>query len=237
LFTISLQLKFFCLQIMPAKKKKTSPIRPRPASLRAGSDISALPPHPTSPRAGEVRRRGTKHKDIVYAFIDSQNLNLGTKKDIIRHGKKIYHGWQLNFKKFRIYLQSKFHVSKALLFIGYISENRELYSELKSFGYELVFKETVKDSFGKPKGNIDAELVLHSATVEYKNYDKAVIVSGDGDFACLHRFLEGNNELHKVIIPNKKSMSKLLRPFDKYKIYIEDDRGFLENKKGRRALI
>lgn len=31
---------------------------------------------------------------IIYAFIDSQNLNLGTKKDIInKKGKKIYKGW------------------------------------------------------------------------------------------------------------------------------------------------
>ncbi|MDO8443941.1 MAG: NYN domain-containing protein [bacterium] len=209
---------------MPAQKKKTSPIRLRPASLRAGSDLS-------------LQRRGTKHKDIVYAFIDSQNLNLGTKKDIIRHNKKIYHGWELDFRKFRVYLEDKFRVSKAFLFIGYISENKELYSYLSRSGYDLIYKKTVKDSFGKPKGNVDAELVLHCVAIEYKNYDKAVIASGDGDFTCLHQFLEENGKLHKIIIPNKKSMSKLLEPFNKFKVFIEDERRLLGKQKGRRALI
>jgi len=80
---------------------------------------------------------------IIYAFIDSQNLNLGTSKDLFnRKGKKIYKGWKLDFKKFRIYLSDKFHVSKAFLFIGYIKENERMYRQLKSFGYELIFKPT-----------------------------------------------------------------------------------------------
>jgi uncharacterized LabA/DUF88 family protein len=37
---------------------------------------------------------------------------------------------------------------------------------------------------GKIRGNDDAELVLH-AMIDIQNYEKAVIVSGDGDFHCL----------------------------------------------------
>src|SRR3989344_8070644 len=129
-------------------------------------------------------------RNIVYAFIDSQNLNLGTSKDIYKGRKRIYQGWKLDFKKFRRYLKDKFRVRKAFLFIGYIKQNEMLYKNLKSYGYDLVYKPTVKDNFGKPKGNVDAELVLHAAAIEYQNYDKAVIVSGDGDFGCLHEFLE-----------------------------------------------
>ena len=98
-----------------------------------------------------------------YAFIDSQNLNLGTNKDIIKKGKVIYKGWPLDFKKFRRYLNDKFRVGKAFLFIGYIKQNESLYTRLKGYGYVLVFKPTVKDPVGKPKGNVDAELVLHAA--------------------------------------------------------------------------
>jgi len=130
-----------------------------------------------------------KKRDIAYAFIDSQNLNLGTSKNIYRNGKLVYKGWRLDYKKFRRYLTDKYRVKKAFLFIGYIKQNEDLYKELKSYGYELVFKPTVKDSQGKPKGNVDAELVLYSAAIEYGNYDKAVIVSGDGDFRCLHEYL------------------------------------------------
>src|SRR3990167_3142649 len=127
-----------------------------------------------------------KRFPIIYAFIDSQNLNLGTNKDLFnKKGKKIYKGWRLDFKKFRIYLTDKFRVSKAFLFIGYIKEQSKMYQQLQSCGYKLIFKPTTKDNLGKPKGNIDAELVLYSAAIEYNNYDKAVIVSGDGDFCCL----------------------------------------------------
>jgi hypothetical protein len=70
---------------------------------------------------------------ITYAFIDSQNLNLGTSKDIYKHGKRIYTGWKIDFKKFRQYLTDKFRVSKAYLFIGYIPQNKTLYNALQSF--------------------------------------------------------------------------------------------------------
>lgn len=168
----------------------------------------------------------------VFAFIDSQNLNYGTCKDIYNKNKKIiYKGWKLDFKKFRIYLKNKFRVDKAIIFIGYIQDNKELYQSLKKYGFELVFKPTIKDSFGKPKGNIDAELVLHSAAVEFNNYDKAVIVSGDGDFACLHEYLDKNKKLLNIIIPNAKSESSLLKKFQNYKIFIEREKEKLEYKK------
>ncbi len=173
-----------------------------------------------------------KKYPTVYAFIDSQNLNLGTNKDVYnKKGKRIYKGWQLDFKKFRIYLSDKFHVSKAFLFIGHISQNKQMYQRLTSHGYNLIFKPTTKDDLGKPKGNVDAELVLHAAAIEYNKYDKAVIASGDGDFHCLHEYLEKRNKLQNIIIPNKKSESSLLKKFQKYKIFIERERKKLEYKK------
>ncbi len=167
-------------------------------------------------------------RETVYAFIDSQNLNLGTSKDIYRNRKLIYKGWKLDFKKFRIYLNDKFHVKKAFLFIGYIKQNEELYKKLKSYGYDLVFKPTVKDSTGKPKGNVDAELVLHAAKIEYDNYDKIVIVAGDGDYFCLHDYLAKQKKLLKIIIPNAKTESSLLKPLQSYKVFIEQEKAKLE---------
>lgn len=164
----------------------------------------------------------------IYAFIDSQNLNLGTSKDIIKKRKIIYKGWKLDFKKFRKYLSDKFRVNKAFLFIGFIKQNKSLYKKLKADGYELIFKPTVKDHIGKPKGNVDAELVLHAAAIEFPKYDKAVIVSGDGDFYCLHEYLEKNHKLLRVLIPNSKSESSLLKPFQKFKTFIEFEKQKLE---------
>lgn len=131
-------------------------------------------------------------------------------------------------KKFRKYLTDKFHVSKALLFIGYIKQNEKLYKKLKSDGYKLVFKPTVKDSFGKHKGNIDAELVLYSTAIEYSNYDMAVVVSGDGDFYCLHKYLKSKRKLFKIIIPNRHSESSLLRGFQNYKVFLYREKNVLD---------
>lgn len=176
-------------------------------------------------------------RDKTYAFIDSQNLNLGTSKDIYKKDKLIYKGWKLDFKKFRNYLNDKFKVEKAFLFIGYIKKNWKLYKFLKSSGYEIVFKPTVQDVQGKLKGNIDAELVLYSAKIEYDNYDKAVIISGDGDFYCLHKFLVNKNKLFKIIIPNRHNESSLLNEFQKYKVFLYREKERLEynpKKSGRR---
>src|SRR3972149_7187426 len=164
----------------------------------------------------------------IYAFIDSQNLNLGTSKDITKRWKVIYKGWKLDFRKFRRYLSDKYRVSKALLFIGYIKQNESLYKKLKADGYDLIFKPTVKDNVGKPKGNVDADLVLHAAAVEFSKYDKAVIVSGGGDFYCLHEYLKKKQKLLRIIVPNSKSESSLLRSFQKYKTFIEFEKHKLE---------
>lgn len=178
-----------------------------------------------------------KQHPTIYAFIDSQNLNLGTCKNIYKNKKLIYKGWKLDYKKFRVYLQHKFRVEKAFLFIGYIKENKELYKNLKSYGYELIFKPVINDHTGKAKGNVDAELVLHTAAIEYDNYDKAVIVSGDGDFYCLHKFLLDNKKLRGIIIPNSKSESSLLKGFRDTKTYLifeKNKLSFEAIKNGRR---
>ncbi len=167
---------------------------------------------------------------VIYAFIDSQNLNLGTSKNISKDGKLIYIGWKLDFKKFRQYLTDKFRVNKAFLFIGYIPQNEALYRTLHSYGYELIYKPTVKDDHGKVKGNVDAELVLNAAAIEFARYEKAVVVAGDGDYRCLYEFLIRRGKLLRIVIPNSKSESSLLKPFQIYKTFIENEKSKLEYK-------
>lgn len=155
-----------------------------------------------------MKKKINKKKPVVYAFIDSQNLNLGIRDQ----------GWKLDFERFRIYLKDKYQVEKAFLFIGYVEGNERLYTFLQSGGYIVVFKPTLavkKRNKSVVKGNVDAELVLHSM-IEYPNYDQAVIVSGDGDFHCLIEYLLENDKLLRVIIPNRKKYSKLLWKFSKY---------------------
>lgn len=161
----------------------------------------------------------TKGNPVNYAFIDSQNLNLGIRDQ----------GWRLDFARFRIFLKDKYKVSRAFLFIGYIKENQKLYSFLKKSGYILIFKPVLEEK-GKVKGNVDAELVLH-AMIQFPNYDKAVIVTGDGDFRCLVEYLLEKRKLGGLVIPNKFKYSSLLRTFRKYIDFLNLRRKFLERKK------
>jgi uncharacterized LabA/DUF88 family protein len=156
-----------------------------------------------------------------YAFIDSQNLNLAI-LDL---------GWKLDYKRFRVYLADKFKVKKAFLFIGYVEKNQKLYKFLKDSGYKLIFKPTLeykKDRKSFTKGNVDAELVLHTM-IELSNFDKAIIISGDGDFFCLIEYLVGKNKFLNLIIPNPNRYSALLRKFRQYFVYIHK----LEKKLGQ----
>lgn len=137
-----------------------------------------------------------------YAFIDSQNLNLAIRDQ----------GWKLDLKRFRVYLKEKHCVLNAYLFIGYIKDNQKLYDFLIDVGYVLVFKPVVIGDKGRVKGNVDAELVLYTM-IEYKNFDKAVIVTGDGDFYCLVDYLYKNHKLQRLIVPNSQKYSSLLKVF------------------------
>lgn len=160
-----------------------------------------------------------KRKMNNYAFIDSQNLNLAI-RDL---------GWALDFKRFRRYLTDKYSVNKAFIFIGYIPTNETLYTSLQEYGYILIFKPTLSLPDGRVKGNIDAELVLHTM-IEYPNYDKAVIVTGDGDFHCLIEHLKRQGKLEKLIVPNRCKFSSLLRKFVQNMAFMNDLRGKLEYK-------
>lgn len=147
-----------------------------------------------------------------YAFIDSQNLNLGIQKL----------GWKLSYKKFRIYLQERYSVQKAYVFIGFMSLNQRLYDSLQDAGFILVFKPTVPDPDGKIKGNVDADLVLRAA-LERDEYDKAVIVTSDGDFYSLVQHLYEKEKLEVVLSPDIKNCSTLLKRAAKEKIRFMDN--------------
>lgn len=160
-----------------------------------------------------------------YAFIDSQNLNLGTQRM----------GWKLDWRKFREFLASKYGVTHAYMFIGYMSENEQLYEYMHELGYLVVLKPTVDmatpevsqkiekipadhikktDEKEKPavKGNVDADLVLY-AMKELPNYDKAIIVSGDGDFLGLVEYLKQQGRLDRILTPNWQ-YSSLFKPYE-----------------------
>lgn len=169
----------------------------------------------------------------VHAFIDSQNLNVSTQK----------FGWKMDWRKFRQWLESEYGVTKAYMFIGYLPENESLYEQMHEAGYAVVLKPTYDMTRPRPemmsdepseagkgdkrgdkpedskdkkliKGNIDAELVLW-AMKELGNYEKAIIVSGDGDFYCLIEYLVQKKRLLKLLTPTAH-YSSLYNMYDEY---------------------
>lgn len=158
----------------------------------------------------------------VFAFIDGQNLRMGVRSE----------GWELDYRKFRLYLTNKYKVSRAYLFIGHVPGNEAMYTRFQEMGYILVFKPTmpIKQN-GKVvvKGNVDAELVLHASAIVYHEYDKAIIVTNDGDFYCLIEFLVEKDKLLHLLAPNKH-YSGLLRAFSKYIVRLDHVKDSLQKK-------
>jgi len=176
-----------------------------------------------------------------YAFIDSQNLNMSIGSNINHKGRRIYYGWRLDFQKFRIFLKDKYKVEKAFLFIGNMDGQEELYEAMEQAGYELVLKPTTSytdlEGNAAVKGNVDTDLVLYAAAKEFNNYDKAIIVTGDGDFLSLIEYLDSKGKLGKIIIPNKVRYSQLLTKYVNYFDYASVNRKKLEKENQQKRRV
>lgn len=156
-----------------------------------------------------MKRNRKKHKHthiltkpIINAYIDGANLDKGVK------GLK----WKLDYQRFYQWLKDKYKISKAYIFIGLVPKFKDIYTHLQEIGYILVFKETVEDDKGKVKGNCDADLVLNMVRDYYeKKYDQAILISSDGDYASMAKFLLEKKKLKVIISPNNRCSILLKR--------------------------
>ncbi len=142
------------------------------------------------------------------AYIDGQNLYMGTTKSDP--------SWKINLAKFRKYLERKYKVSKAYYYLGFVQEGEKighLYEEIQSAGFILVFRQHNAAMQGKKKGNVDSDIIFSVMKRIYQkeDFNKIVLVSGDGDFKMLVDFLIEENKLEKVLFPNKKFASSLYK--------------------------
>lgn len=154
------------------------------------------------------------------AYIDGQNLYMGTKKSSEE-------SWEVDLAKFKLYLERKYNVTDVYYFLGHVQdENEELYDSIQKSGMILKFREHNAAMLGKKKGNVDSDIIFSIMKKIYKNDDfgKIILVSGDGDYKMLVDFLVEENKLEKILFPNKKYASSLYKKLGRrHFAYLEDD--------------
>ncbi len=131
-------------------------------------------------------------------------------------------GWQIDYGRLYSWLKNKYNVSRALMFMGHIETNEHLYHKIRNSGFEIIFRPTQQYKGKGPKGNCDAELVMH-VMIELNNFHQAIIITGDGDFYSLCEHLIKLNKLSRLLIPNKKKYSALLRKYSLHSTFLSDE--------------
>ena len=152
------------------------------------------------------------------AYIDGQNLYMGTKSALP--------SWEVDLVRFRRYLAEKYHVADAYYFLGYVqNENEELYDMIQKAGFILKFREHTAAMQGTKKGNVDSDIIFLAMKKLYRGeqFDRVVLVSGDGDYMQLVEFLIEEKRFEKILFPNKKYASSLYKKISRqYFVHLED---------------
>lgn len=140
------------------------------------------------------------------AFIDGQNLFMNT----------LANNWAVDLKRFRVYLRERYDVADAYYFLGVVNENNQkIYELIQKAGFILVFREHTQNMVGKKKGNVDTDVVftIMSKIADNEDFDKVILVSGDGDYFKMVKYLVDKGRFAKLLAPNRHSTSSLYRIF------------------------
>ena len=124
--------------------------------------------------------------------------------------------WTVDLVRFRIYLKERYDIEKAYYFLGAVDEdNQDLYEKIQTAGFILVFREHSQSMIGKKKGNVDTDIVftVMSKIADKEQFDNVVLVSGDGDYYKMVKYLIEKERFAKLLAPNRHSTSSLYRPF------------------------
>jgi uncharacterized LabA/DUF88 family protein len=169
-------------------------------------------------------------KENNLAFIDGQNLHLGTTKcencsrtknidfkEIKFEDCSCGKAWRVDMFKLREYLKTNYSVGEAYYFLGFLNEDlQELYLELQKAGFIIIFREHSKGMTGSKKGNVDTDIVFEmmKSLIENNNFNKMVLVSGDGDYKKTVDYVILKNKLERILFPNGRKASSLYNTLD-----------------------
>ena len=152
-----------------------------------------------------------------YAYIDNQNLYLAT--------KFAPEPWLVDMKRFRVYLQEKYKVDLAYLFMGTYDKKLEpRYKCYTENGYNLMFREHLPSVVSSKKGNVDTDVVFQIMHDYHHNlFEKCVLVTGDGDYFKTVNYLLKQSRFECLILPSHKNASSpYKRITHDYYIYLDD---------------
>ncbi len=164
------------------------------------------------------------HKTIAY--VDGANL----------HNAIRQYDWSFDYARFRVWLREKYGADKAYLFLGLIPRNGHIYSRLQEAGFILEFKEVTYGGGGIVEGNCDADMIVRVMrdTYEHPN-DQTVIITSDGDFTSLVKFLIEKKRIRCIVSPSPSNKCSILLKRTGVPIsYLFDQRGILSKRKSPR---
>ena len=131
--------------------------------------------------------------------------------------------FDLDIFKLVQHLKDSFRSAHIIYFTGNFKSKQEEFRALEQAGVELVYKEIYNEQH-KSKANCDVE-ISHRMTsdVLLGTVDKVVLLSGDGDFACLCDFAQSKGVAVKVMAFDPVSCSRVIkrRQFTKVSYFIE----------------
>lgn len=158
---------------------------------------------------------------IVY--IDSQNIH--------KWIEELW--WKIDWEWFYLYLKRKFEVEEVKMFLWYVKKYERFYKKLSNIWYKLIFKETLILPNGNIKWNVDIDIAIQVMLDIFEwGLWKVYLVTWDWDYNTLVDLLKQRKLLWRVLIPNRKKASKLLKKSAWADIQVlEDIKFFIEQKK------
>lgn len=143
------------------------------------------------------------------AYVDGQNLYMGTTTS--------RPAWKVDLFRFRMYLAEKYNITEAYYYLGTVNEElQDMYSDIQKAGFILVFREHNPAMSSIKKGNVDTDIVFDIMKTLYKDktLNKVFLVSADGDYYKMVKFLVEEGKLGKLLFPARKKASSLYRKLE-----------------------
>lgn len=160
-----------------------------------------------------MQKAPRKPKDRIAVFIDAANIFYSQRTL----------GWRVDYEKFLAYWNLKGKVTGAYFYTAVISTNKKqvsFFKALEKIGYTVIRREVkiIHDRKSKKtvqKGNFDVKLAI-DIVLKAKEFDTAILVSGDSDFEPAIEYLRSIRKKVAVVSARGHIARELIVHSSKY---------------------